>query len=81
MKSFFVYIIRSEANPDKHYTGFTENLLDRLAHHNSGAVPATRPYRPWILKSYMAFDNESKAREFEKYLKSHSGRAFAKKHF
>jgi len=38
-------------------------------------------YRPWNLIAYFAFANEKTAISFEKYLKSQSGRAFAKKRF
>ena len=33
----------------------------------------------WRLKTYIAFSDEAQAIAFEKYLKSGSGRAFAKK--
>jgi hypothetical protein len=36
---------------------------------------------PWKLECYFAFGCETLARDFEKYLKSGSGRAFAKRHF
>ena len=38
-----------------------------------------RNIRPWRLKTYIAFSDEAQAIAFEKYLKSGSGRAFAKK--
>jgi predicted GIY-YIG superfamily endonuclease len=76
---FYVYILESLEVREHRYTGFTEDLEDRLAHHNAGAVPATRPYRPWRLKTYLAFADRNQALAFERYLKSHSGRAFAKK--
>ena len=38
-------------------------------------------YKPWVLHVYFAFHEKDKALEFETYLKSHSGRAFAKKRF
>lgn len=38
-------------------------------------------FRPWVLKVAMAFREREKAASFERYLKSHSGRAFAKRHF
>jgi predicted GIY-YIG superfamily endonuclease len=76
---FYVYLIQSESHPDRYYTGFTEDLTDRLQHHNAGAVPATKPFRPWKFKTYIAFADREQALAFERYLKSHSGRAFAKK--
>jgi putative endonuclease len=39
----------------------------------------TAKYKPWRLVSYVAFSDERKAIEFERYLKSASGRAFANK--
>jgi predicted GIY-YIG superfamily endonuclease len=54
-------------------------LKERLERHNFGAVPATKPYAPWAVKTYFAFSDESVARNFERYLKTHLGRAFAKK--
>jgi putative endonuclease len=50
-----------------------------LAKHNAGEVPHTSKFKPWALKIYVAFSEEIQAFAFEKYLKSPSGRAFAKK--
>ncbi|WP_433996072.1 GIY-YIG nuclease family protein [Bradyrhizobium liaoningense] len=61
------------------YVGITDDLRTRLAKHNAGEVPHTSKYGPWRLKTYVAFSNEKQAVAFEKYLKSASGRAFAKK--
>lgn len=73
----FVYILESLIG--KHfYTGITDDLDARLARHNSGAVTHTAKYRPWKIKTYVAFTDEPWAIAFEKYLKSGSGRAFAK---
>ncbi len=74
----FVYIL-SSVEGDHYYVGITEDLRKRLAAHNSGAVPHTSKYKPWRLKTYVAFSDEGQAFKFEKYLKSPSGRAFAKK--
>ncbi|MCF6343819.1 MAG: GIY-YIG nuclease family protein [Devosiaceae bacterium] len=75
----YVYIIRSIDFPEQEYTGATSNLKQRLAEHNSGSSKHTAKYKPWELVSYHAFIDKQKAYDFEKYLKSHSGRAFAKK--
>ncbi|TSC79170.1 MAG: excinuclease ABC subunit C [Candidatus Peregrinibacteria bacterium Gr01-1014_25] len=48
--------------------------------HNSGQSIHTNRFKPWKLMTYVTFDNRQKAESFERYLKSHSGRAFAKKH-
>ncbi|HVG51177.1 MAG TPA: GIY-YIG nuclease family protein [Xanthobacteraceae bacterium] len=61
------------------YVGITDDLRARLAKHNAGEVPHTSKYLPWQIKTYVAFADEKRAIAFEKYLKSPSGRAFAKK--
>ena len=76
-----VYIIRSDADPERHYVGITNNVRSRLDWHNSGPSGHTVSYRPWSLVVSMEFPTESEAARFEKYLKSGSGRAFAKRHF
>jgi putative endonuclease len=78
---YYVYILRSESNTDRHYTGFTEDPLTRLYDHNSGKCPHSKKNRPWYFKNLIVFSNREKALEFERYLKSPSGRAFAKKRF
>ena len=74
----YVYILESH-DSEHFYVGITDDLRPRLAKHNAGEVPHTSKYRPWRLKTYVAFSDEKQAIAFEKYLKSGSGRAFAKK--
>ena len=74
----FVYILRS-LDSEHFYVGSTDDLRARLAKHNAGGVPHTSKFRPWTLKTYVAFSDETRAIEFERYLKSPSGRAFQKK--
>ncbi len=74
----YVYILHS-VEGDHFYVGITDDLRSRLATHNSGAVPHMAKYKPWRIKTYAAFSDETQAFKFEKYLKSPSGRAFAKK--
>lgn len=57
----------------------TENLDERLNRHQSGWVPATKDRLPVKLETYIVFNDKYKAFNFEKYLKSGSGRAFLKK--
>jgi putative endonuclease len=78
---YYVYILRSIDHPNRHYTGITDDLHSRLQKHNAGGCPHTLKFRPWRIKTAIAFESKEKASAFEKYLKSHSGRAFAKKHF
>jgi putative endonuclease len=78
----YVYILQSIiANPSKEYVGLTDDLKARFALHNEGKSPHTAKYRPWSLKTYVAFSDEEKAVAFEKYLKVGSGQAFRKRHF
>ena len=77
----YVYILVSESQSRRHYTGLTQELGIRLDAHNAGQVPHTKKYRPWRVETAIAFRNPRKARDFEAYLKTHSGRAFAAKHF
>jgi putative endonuclease len=76
---FHVYILQSLSTPDTFSTGFTEQLRDCVQHHNNGSVPHTSKHRPWRLKTAIAFTDRERALEFERYLKSGSGRAFARK--
>ena len=77
----YVYILQSEQNSSKHYTGLTDDLEDRLGKHNKGDVVYTSKYRPWRLRVAVAFDDRKHASSFEAYLKTHSGRVFASRHF
>ncbi len=75
----YVYILHSLADAKRYYVGVTQDLRARLKRHNAGEVTHTSKYRPWEIKTYMAFSDEEQAFSFERYLKSPSGRAFAKK--
>ena len=75
----YVYILKSIEFSDRYYVGITEDLRSRLRKHNAKQVSHTSKYAPWELKTYVAFTEETRAFAFERYLKSASGRAFAKK--
>ena len=82
MKNFFdVYILVSHANEQKHYSGFATDLEERLLRHNRGACPHTAKDRPWRIETAIAFRSRTKAQAFERYLKTGSGREFARRHF
>jgi putative endonuclease len=76
----YVYILENHAS-EHFYIGLTDDLRARLAKHNAGEVPHTSKYKPWRLRISVAFSDERQAVELERYLKSGSGRAFAKRHF
>ncbi|WP_338690371.1 GIY-YIG nuclease family protein [Haloferula helveola] len=76
---FYAYILRSEKHPDRFYYGFTTDLKTRLLAHNRGENLSTRHGCPWMLAWYGAFEKEPDAVAFEAYLKTASGKAFARK--
>lgn len=76
----YVYLLRSVIIPSRIYVGKTEDVQRRLLEHNNGQSIHTNKSRPWKLMTCIGFDDAAKADAFERYLKSHSGRAFAKKH-
>ncbi len=76
-----VYVLRSTSNTTRRYTGLTSDLTRRLQSHNAGQNVDTANDRPWVVFASFHFHHERTARAFEKYLKSGSGRAFAKRHF
>ena len=75
----YVYILESLSPTGGFYVGLTDDLAARLAKHNAGSVPHSVKLRPWRIKTAIAFRDRAQAAAFEKYLKSASGRAFAKK--
>ncbi|MCS5712196.1 GIY-YIG nuclease family protein [Candidatus Berkiella aquae] len=77
----YVYILKSLKIPERYYVGSTHDLKRRLKEHNAGYSHHTNRYKPWRIELYLGFTDERKARKFETYLKSGSGRAFAKMHF
>ena len=81
LNSRFVYILRSVVDPTRYYAGLTSDVARRLETHNSGGSIHTVANRPWQLVAAIEFSNVDSAVKFERYLKSGSGRAFAKRHF
>ena len=77
---FYAYILQSISQPEELYRGHTADLKQRLSEHNSGKCLHTSKFMPWKVKFYAAFETEKLARDFEQYLKSGSGHAFAKRH-
>lgn len=81
----YVYILQSLKCPDRHYVGCTADVAQRVEKHNVGWSESqsrhSAAYGPWKVVIQIGFEEKAKAFAFEKYLKSGSGRAFAKKHF
>jgi putative endonuclease len=76
----YVYLIQSISKPEQRYVGLTNDLNQRLYDHNNGRSPHTSKYTPWRIVTAIGFCDYDRARAFERYLKSGSGRAFAMKH-
>jgi predicted GIY-YIG superfamily endonuclease len=76
----FVYVIRTEQEPARYYTGLTADVDGRLMAHNNGQCPTTASARPWKLDVVIRFADQARATRLERYLKSGSGAAFAKRH-
>ncbi|WP_411768700.1 GIY-YIG nuclease family protein [Winogradskyella sp. A3E31] len=78
-QSWTVYILL--CSDDSNYVGCTNNLEARLDRHRKGQVLSTKNRLPIEIVTYFVFKDKYKAFNFEKYLKSGSGRAFMKKRF
>lgn len=76
---YYVYHLKSEIHPNRYYVGLTTDVMRRLEEHNAGKSIHSNKFKPWRLISYTAFIDKTRAEEFEEYLKTSSGRAFAKK--
>jgi putative endonuclease len=75
----YVYILRSAQHLDRYYVGVTADLRSRLKKTMQKESRIRPKYAPWTIKTYIAFSDDKQAFAFERYLKSPSGRAFAKK--
>jgi predicted GIY-YIG superfamily endonuclease len=75
---YYTYILLSLKSHIFYY-GYSSDLRKRFTEHNDGFVIATKPHIPWKLVWYCAFETEKQAKNFEKYLKSGSGKAFSYK--
>jgi predicted GIY-YIG superfamily endonuclease len=76
---WYVYFL--QLNNGDIYVGSTNDLKRRLSSHQPAQVISTKQNLPVKLKSYVAVESEPLARELERYFKSGSGKAFAKKRF
>ena len=76
-----VYLLRGINHSSRTYVGVTDDLPSRLKQHNSGQSPHSSKFAPWQCVLSVQFKDNWKADAFERYLKTGSGRAFAKRHF
>lgn len=77
LRRHIVYVLKSDADPKRYYTGLTSDIVSRLNAHNAGRCPHTASGKPWIIDVMVEFADQRRAVAFEKYLKSGSGYEFA----
>ena len=69
----YVYILKSIEN-GRLYTGFSENLRQRIRQHQSKAVHTTKRMGNLDLIYYETFKSKEDAKRREKYLKTTKGK-------
>lgn len=74
---FYVYILQS-GKDNKFYTGYTENLQNRLNQHQKGSIQSTMHRRPLTLVYWEGCLNQKDALQREKYLKTAWGKRYLK---
>ena len=77
---YYTYILWSSKSKI-FYFGYTDDLKNRFTEHNNGLVKSTKTHRPWKIVFYATFEGKKLAKDFERYLKTGSGKAFAYKRF
>ena len=78
LNEYVVYILKSLSS-DKHYVGFTENLISRFKSHNELSTKGyTIRYRPWEVIHVEIYATKKQAMNREKFLKSGKGREWMK---
>ena len=76
---WYVYFL--QLNNSDIYVGSTNDLRRLFNSYQQGYVVSTKPHLPVVLRTYVAVTDEVTARSLERYFKSGSGKAFAKKRF
>ncbi|MFH1868485.1 MAG: GIY-YIG nuclease family protein [Candidatus Omnitrophota bacterium] len=76
---YYVYILRSKRDASRFYIGYTTDVNKRLKEHNESRMLYTKRYTPWCVETYISFTNQKIAKQFERYLKSGSGKTFLKR--
>ena len=74
---YYVYVLKSEFDGDM-YTGYSNDIKQRLQQHNDGLVASTKNQRPFILVYFEACLNQQDATHREKYLKTSWGKRYIK---
>ena len=61
---YYIYILKSH-NKNWHYVGMTENVQKRLAEHNSGITPSTKPFAPFDVIYTESYKDKEECRKRE----------------
>ena len=77
MKFYYVYVLMSSKDGN-FYTGYTNDLKERIKEHNLGNVTSTKNRRPFILVYFEGCINQQDATKREKYLKTTYGKRYIK---
>lgn len=74
---YYTYILKSRKD-GQFYTGYTDDLKQRIKEHNNGKVLSTENRLPVELVYYEACLNQKDATHREKYLKTAWGKRYIK---
>jgi len=76
--AYTVYILKSESS-GRFYTGYTENLEQRLIKHRAGSTKTTRNRGPWKVAYTELFETKEEATKRERELKRLKSRGIYEK--
>lgn len=74
---YYVYVLQSEKD-NMFYTGYTNNLNERILLHNEGKVNSTKNRIPFKIVYFEGCLNQQDATHREKYLKTSWGKRYIK---
>jgi len=77
----YVYVLKSLKQRNRIYTGITADPNLRMIFHNDGKSRHTASGCPWEMVVCIRFQDDSLARDYERHLKTGSGRAYLRKRF
>ena len=69
---YYVYVLYS-LKDHRLYKGFSSNIQDRFAKHNSGGSKSTSRRKPFVLVHIEGFEEKTTALKRERHLKSPEG--------
>ena len=68
---YYVYLLQSQANPQKIYVGYSPSLDKLLEEHNTAEKGFTSRFQPWKIIYYEAYESRDLATEREAQFKRH----------